>query len=176
MATPAGVDEICIRVERPGDVATIQRITEQAFAQVPHASGSEARIIDNLREAGVLLSWIAESAEDGVIGQVSLSPVWIGDSSEGWFGLGPIAVDPQYQRRGVGSRLVEAATSYLRSIGACGCILIGDPGWYRRFGFHPAPDMRFAEVSAPWLMVLPFVEDWPRGEVHYHPAFMSALA
>lgn len=176
MARLAGIDEICLRVERPDDVATIQRITKQAFAQVPHASGSEDRIIDGLREAGVLLSWVAVIAENEVVGQVSLSPVRIGGSSEGWFGLGPIAVDPQYQRRGVGSRLVEGATSYLRSVGACGCILIGDPSWYRRFGFLPAPDMRFAEVSAPWLMVLPFVEDWPQGEVHYHPAFMSALA
>ncbi len=125
-----------IRKEVPTDVSSIEAVTVAAFLDVAHTNHTEQHIVNALRRSGALtISLVAEL--DGVlVGHVALSPVRIGDGSTNWFGLGPISVLPAHQRRGVGSALMAAALAALRHRGAQGCVVLGDPGYYGRFGFR----------------------------------------
>ncbi|WP_404947171.1 GNAT family N-acetyltransferase [Rhizorhabdus wittichii] len=160
-----------MRDERDGDAAAIAALTTRAFALAEHASGTEAAIVDALRAAGALtLSLVA--AEDGaIVGHVALSPVRIDGAAGGWFGLGPLSVDPARQRRGIGAGLVEAAIARLRASGAAGCVLLGDPAYYRRFGFTSDPTLHYGDTPSPYFQNLPLAGPAARGQVSYHPAF-----
>ena len=116
-----------IRAETPADAAAIEALTIAAFAQSSHSSHTEQFIVRALRAAEALtLSLVAE--EDGsLVGHVALSPVSISDGSQGWHGLGPISVLPQWQRRGIGTRLMHEALTQLRASGAAGCVLLLKP-------------------------------------------------
>lgn len=169
MAAP----RVTIRPETPGDLTAIDRVTREAFASASHASGTEHLIVEALRRAGQLsISLVAE--EDGtVIGHVAVSPVSISDGSSGWYGLGPISVLPQHQGRGIGSALMNDARRALRERGAAGCVLVGDPAFYARFGFRSEPGLIYQGVPPEYFLVIPFDETvpLPAGTVSYHEAF-----
>ena len=164
--------EHVIRAERPADVAAIRAVTEAAFRDKPYAGGNEADIVDALREAGQLtLSLVAEDAAASIVGHVAISPVSLSDGSEGWFGLGPVSVAPATQRRGVGSALVRAALEAIREGGARGCVLLGDPTWYARFGFVQAAPLVLPPVPAEYLRARVFAAPVPSATVTFHEAF-----
>ena len=80
----------------------IHALTDAAFRDVPHSSGTEAAIVDALRDAGALtLSLVAEE-QGRIVGHVAFSPVTINGEASRWFGLGPVSVEPLEQRRGIG--------------------------------------------------------------------------
>ncbi|MBQ0960571.1 N-acetyltransferase [Ideonella sp. 4Y11] len=160
-----------IRPESAADTDAIHAITEHAFRGHPFSDGSEPRIVRGLRAAGALsVSLVAE--EDGVVvGHVAVSPVSISDGSPGWFGLGPISVLPARQRQGVGSALMHAALERLRSQGAAGCVLLGDPAYYGRFGFAARPGLVYPGPPVDHFMALPLGGALPQGVVRYHAAF-----
>ena len=124
-----------IRPEALGDIADIRRVHTEAFGRP-----DEADLVDALRAAGALRVALV-AVEDGVVvGHVAFSPVVIRDdtSTLNALGLAPMAVLPGCQRRGIGSRLVQAGLS------ACGTtpyglvFVLGAPQFYGRFGFKPA--------------------------------------
>ena len=126
-----------IRPERPDDVDVIDRLTTAAFEPQWFSDGSEAPIVRALRASGDLtLSLVAEDDGD-VIGHVAFSPVTIDGSHDGWFGLGPISVRLDRQRRGIGRALVAEGLRRLRAREARGCALIGD---YDFSGYHENPN------------------------------------
>jgi putative acetyltransferase len=98
-------------------------------------------IVTALRKAGLLAISLVADAEGTVIGHVAVSPVSISNGASGWFGLGPISVLPEDQRRGVGSRLVHEALRILREQGAAGCVVLGEPEYYSGFGFRADPTL-----------------------------------
>ncbi len=162
-----------IRPETPADAAAIRRLTDAAFAGAPHAAGTEGAIVDALRAEGTLaLSLVAEEA-GAVIGHVAFSPVAIGGADVGWFGLGPVSVLPGRQRAGIGSRLIRDGLARLRGLGARGCVVLGDPGYYRRFGFENDPRLTFEGAPAEYFMRLAFDHPAPAGPVTYRPAFYA---
>lgn len=162
---------IFLRPERPDDVDAIRTLTETAFRTAPHADGTEHLIIDRLRAAGALtLSLVVES--DGVIvGHVAFSPVTVSDGSEGWYGLGPISVDPARQGEGIGGRLVKDGLERLKALGAAGCVLLGDPAYYGRFGFAADPKLTLDGVPPDYFMRVAFSPVYGGGTVSYHPGF-----
>ncbi len=162
---------IFLRPERPDDVNAIRALTETAFGTAPHADGTEHVIIDRLRAAGALtLSLVVES--DGVIiGHVAFSPVTVSDGSANWYGLGPISVDPSRQGEGIGGRLVEDGLQRLKALGAAGCVLLGDPGYYGRFGFAADPKLTLDGVPPEYFMRVAFSPVYGEGTVSYHPGF-----
>ena len=163
-----------IRSERPGDAGAIHALTRAAFAEAPHSSHTEQYIVDALRAAGALaVSLVAEDA-DGIVGHVAVSPVQLSDGSPGWYGLGPISVAPGRQGQGIGGALMRAAVEALRARGAAGCVLLGDPGYYGRFGFRAEPRLRLVGVPAEYFQTLLLQGDWPDAEVEYHAAFEVA--
>ncbi len=178
---------IDIRLEEPSDVAVIERLTRKAFLDAPHTSHTEQFIIAELRKAGRLtISLVAVDAGDGgrleplsapgcsgrsIVGHVALSPVTLSDGSDRWYGLGPIAVLPRCQGQGVGSRLVERALAELRGIGAAGCVVLGEPGFYGRFGFKAEPSLVLPDVPAEYFQAIAFEGAIPVGTVAYDAAF-----
>jgi putative acetyltransferase len=160
-----------IHGETPADIPAVHALTAAAFKDAAHSSHTEHYIVDALRARGELvISQVAEQAGQ-VIGHVAVSPVAISDGSEGWFGLGPISVDPPHQGRGVGAALMRAALDALQLIGARGCVLLGEPAYYRRFGFRCVPGLVLPGVPAEYFQALLLQAPMPRGEVSYSPAF-----
>ena len=160
---------LIVRFERRADAEAIRDVIEAAFAGAPYADGSEPEIPGRLRDAGALrLSLVAEDGGE-VVGHVAFSPATVGGESD-WVALGPVSVRPERQREGVGTRLIESGLEQARR-GAKGCVLLGDPAYYGRFGFVAAEGLRWGEVSAPYLQVLLWGEGMPSGEVAFHPAF-----
>lgn len=162
-----------IREEVPSDAAAIHALTAAAFLEAPHTAHTEQFIVDALRKAGALsLSLVAEQG-GALVGHVALSPVTISDGTTGWYGLGPISVRPERQRMGIGSLLMRAAIRLLRERGAAGCLLVGDPGYYSRFGFKPEPGLVLPDVPPEYFQALPLSHSMPRGVVTFHEAFTA---
>ena len=106
-----------------------------------------------------------------MVGHVAFSPVRIEGVDLGWLGLGPVSVAPSAQRRGIGTALVEAGLARIRADGAAGCVVLGDPAFYRRFGFTADPALRYGDVPPAYFQSQRFRGPAPRGAVAYHPAF-----
>lgn len=166
---------VTLRHERPEDAAAIGDLTRAAFLHAAHTDHTEHLIVAALRDAGELsVSLVAESPE-GLVGHVALSPVRI-EGSSGWYGLGPLSVLPGYQRRGIGALLVQAVLAAARERGAHGCVVLGDPEYYGRFGFHAGPALRFPGVSPEYFQSLHWQGAMPAGEVRYADAFHAFAA
>lgn len=165
-----------LRPEGPGDEAVIGAVTAAAFEGHPHSDGSEPQIVARLRAAGVLtLSLVAEEKGE-VVGHVAFSPVTFSGGEQGWFGLGPISVRPDVQGQGIGSRLVREGLRRLREDGAMGCVLVGEPAYYQRFGFSTEHDLTTPGVPREYLLALPLNGPVPSGIVAFHPGFFGDAA
>jgi putative acetyltransferase len=163
-----------IRSERPQDESAIRSLTQAAFATAVHSSGTEAAIIDALRRDGQLsLSLVIEEA-DGIVAHLCFSPVCIGGRDCGWFGLGPVSVAPHRQGEGIGSRLIRDGLSRLRNMAANGCVVLGDPAFYARFGFTHAPGLTFDGAPPEYFLQGTFSGPTPQGAVTYHQAFYQS--
>lgn len=165
-----------IRAETAADITAIHALTVAAFRHAPHTDHNEQHIVDALRAAGVLtLSLVAEQARQ-IVGHVAVSPIAVSDGSTDWYGLGPISVAPAYQGQGIGSRLMHEALRMLRDLGAAGCVVLGDPAYYARFGFRPEPTLVLPAVPPEYFQTLAFGPTLAQGEVAYHAAFDAPAA
>ncbi|RQS65368.1 N-acetyltransferase [Burkholderia sp. Bp8963] len=172
----APVDVVTLRDERASDVAAIARVIAAAFAGEPHGGQVEQRIVDAFRADGCLSVSLVAERDGRIVGYVAFSPVTIGTDSEGWYGLAPLAVLPDCRRQSIGAGLVRTGLDALRRLGARGCVLLGEPAYYTRFGFASTGDIVFPGVPAEYLLALSFDEAAPRpsGTVRYHDAFHFA--
>jgi putative acetyltransferase len=160
-----------IRLEEPPDIPTIREINIEAFRDHPHSHQTEHLIVDALRAAAALdLSLVAVRA-GRPIGHIAFSRAAVGEATTGWYVLGPVAVQPSLQRQGIGSALIQAGLQELRARQARGCVLVGDPGYYRRFGFHTIPGVTYDGVPDQYVLCLPFGPDAPAGPIRAHDAF-----
>ena len=114
------------------DVPAIREVNRLAFGQ-----GEEADLVDALRAHGAVVLSLVATLSDRVVGHVLYSPVTVGGRVTG-AGLGPMAVHPDHQRAGVGSKLVEAGNRRLEKDGCPVIVVLGHPAFYPRFGFTPA--------------------------------------
>lgn len=161
-----------IRSETPSDAAAIEAVTAAAFLEAPHTSHTEQFIVAALRAAGALSVSLVAEAEGNVVGHVAVSPVTISDGTIGWYGLGPISVLPAWQGRGVGSELMRAALSALREMGAAGCVVLGEPAYYGRFGFKAEPGLVLPDIPPEYFQAISFGgANLPCGVVNYQDAF-----
>jgi len=162
-----------IRTEEEKDRAAVYAVNAAAF-ETPR----EAKLVDALRQrAEPTISLVAEGSEN-VVGHIMFSPVSLtGHAEAKIMGLGPMAVAPTHQRRGIGSMLVPAGLEVCKQMGFGAVVVLGHPKFYPRFGF--APSSRFGikcEYDVPEEVFL-VVELQPgylsgaSGTIHYHPAF-----
>jgi putative acetyltransferase len=163
--------DIDIRNETEEHIAAIAEITAAAFASLEISNHTEQFVIAALRAAGALAVSLVAVVDDRVVGHIAFSPVTLSDSTEGWYGLGPVSVLPEYQRRGIGTALIREGLSRLKGMGARGCCLVGHPEYYQRFGFAHTPDLVLEGVSPEVFFALTFDGQVPRGTVTFHAGF-----
>lgn len=165
---------LIIRQEHPEDVSAIRHVNEQAFG-----GPQEATLVEALRgDARLFVSLVAVEDEQ-VIGHISFSPVTIegGETVPQAMGLAPMAVIPEQQRRGIGSKLVRAGLTECRRLGCEIVVVVGHPQYYPRFGFAPAHEKGLRceyEVPEEAFMALelePGAADGVCGLIKYHRAF-----
>lgn len=124
-----------IRAEEPEDIEAIREVNLAAFGRV-----GEANLVDQLRGLDSTVSWVAVCGGQ-IVGHICFSPVAIADSCPPdlrMLGLAPLAVRPEFQRRGIGSQLVECGLDECTQLGIQAVVVLGSPDYYPRFGFKPA--------------------------------------
>jgi len=166
-----GVEVIQIRREQPEDAAEIGRLTKAAFSSMPFSDGREPAIIENLRQSGDLTLSLVAVEGGKLLGHIAFSPINIANIDSNWFGLGPVSVWPARQRQGIGSALINDGLHKLRDMDAGGCVLIGDPGYYKRFGFVSDGSLDYEGVPGRYVQYLCLGGQHPRGRVRFSPAF-----
>ena len=187
-----------IRPEREVDIAHVQHVNEAGFARP-----AEAALVEALRAAGaVIASLVAEEAGQ-IVGHILFSPARLISHSNSAAtptsalkmpqsnvmvtagataaerpiaALGPMAVLPAWQGRGVGSQLVRAGMDVCRAAGYDLVIVLGHIDYYPRFGFRPAPPLgiRWEHGADAHFMVMelqPGALAGARGIVRYRPEF-----
>jgi putative acetyltransferase len=167
---------LTLRGETPEDIPIIHHINTAAFGQA-----NEADLVDALRQHnGLTISLVA--VQDGrLVGHIALSPVTITSSitTIEALGLAPMAVLPAYQRRGIGSQLVEAGLTACHHTPYGIVVVLGHPHYYPRFGFTPAKPLGIVwENDAPEeaFMVKEIQEGalaQTQGVVKYRPEFAT---
>ncbi len=164
---------VVIRPETQADVNAITDVTVAAFKTLEISNQTEHVIITALREAGALTVSLVAELGGRVIGHVAFSPISISDGTQGWYGLGPVAVLPEYQRQGVGKALIAQGLAQLKALHAKGCCVVGHPEYYKQFGFSNTPEMGHEGVPPEAFFALTFEGQTPRGAVSFHEAFKA---
>jgi putative acetyltransferase len=165
--------KIFISKETEADIEAISEVTKAAFENLPISRHTEQFIIDALRDAKALTISLVAEADNKVVGHIAFSPVTISDGSLDWYGIGPVSVLPELQKQGIGKSLIREGLSSLKALGAKGCVLVGDPGYYQRFGFRSFPDLVIDGVPQQYILALPFEENKTRGTVTFHKGFTA---
>jgi putative acetyltransferase len=166
-----------IREEQPEEIAAVRKVNREAFGQP-----QEAHLVEALRiNCEDLLSLVAIMSGQ-IIGHVLFSPVTIHTHEKKTIGmgLGPMAVLPEYQRKGIGARLINFGIKRLRENGYPFIIVLGHPEYYPRFGFKPASGYR---IRSEWdipdnaFMVLVLDESKMQGTglAQYRPEFSGIV-
>ena len=106
-----------------------------------------------------------------IIGHIAFSPVTISDGTSDWYGLGPVSVLPEYQRKGIGKALINEGLAQLKDMGARGCCLVGHPDYYRKFGFENVAGLTTEGVPQEVFFALSFDGRIPQGTVTFHKSF-----
>ncbi|MGP6174033.1 GNAT family N-acetyltransferase [Corynebacterium sp. A21] len=166
------MDKPWIRREAEADITAIRHIVARSYEQAEYSAHNLPKIVESLRDADVLsLSLVAIQGLD-LAGYIAASPITISDGTGGWYGLGPVAVDPEYQNAGIGRALMEAALKELREGGAGGVVSLGDPEFYLRFGFRKIEGLAFRNAPEGQLLALNLGDSTtPQDFVSYHAAF-----
>jgi putative acetyltransferase len=165
--------KIIIRNETDTDVDAITEVTVAAFETLEISRHTEQFIIAALRAAKALTVSLVAELDGRVIGHIAFSPVTISDGTRNWYGLGPVSVLPQYQRQGIGKALIWEGLSRLKEMNAQGCCLVGDPDYYRKFGFENTPELVHEGVPPEVFFALSFGGRYPQGTVAFHEGFKA---
>jgi len=166
-------NKVLIRSETSADVSAIAEITVAAFKTLAISNHTEQFIIAALRAAKALTVSLVAETDGRLVGHIAFSPVTISDGSPNWYGLGPVSVLPECQRRGIGSALIQEGISRLKELGARGCCLVGHPEYYRRFGFQNIQGLGHEGVPEEVFFALSLDGHIPQGIAEFHVGFNS---
>jgi|SRR5688572_888247 putative acetyltransferase len=163
--------EVVIRGEEPRDAAAVRALQQAAFGRA-----TEALLVDALREdRSSVISLVAVAVTtDEIAGHVMFSKMTAPFRA---LGLGPVAVLPDRQRKGIGGRLIRAGLARAKADGWEGVFVVGDPRYYEQFGFSAEKAKGFrSPYAGPYLMVLALsTGDSPAttGRIEYASAFAA---
>lgn len=160
-----------VRLEQSSDAAAIFALTQAAFAEMPFSNGTEGPIINALRRDGDLTVSLVAEENGTLIGHIAFSPVTVSGERDKLYGLGPVSAAPDRQRQGIGSALIRKGMAHLPNAKAI--FLIGDPGYYSRFGFLGDIGLTHGDVPSAYVQAL-FLDGQSRtGEIQYAPGFKT---
>jgi putative acetyltransferase len=162
-----------LRQETTADIDAITEVTISAFKNLSVSNQTEQFIIKALRSADALTISLVAEIDERVVGHIAFSPVVISDCTKDWYGLGPISVLPEYQKQGIGKSLINEGLSLLKKMGGQGCALVGDPNYYKRFGFKNFPELVHEGIPQEVFLALPFNEKVPQGTIEFHESFLA---
>ena len=165
--------EIIIRSETNTDINAITEVTIAAFKTLEISNHTEQFIIAALRDAKALTVSLVAELDGRVIGHIAFSPVTISDDTPNWYGLGPVSVLPEYQRKGIGKALIQEGLARLKDLKAQGCCLVGHPDYYRKFGFGNMSGLVHEGVPQEVFFALTFNGHIPQGTVTFHEGFKA---
>lgn len=163
---------IDIHPETASSIDDIREINIAAFRDHPISRQTEHLIVDALRDTGALEVSLVAVVEGRTVGHIAFSKAGAGDSESDWYLLGPVAVLPSMQGQGIGTALVESGLTELRTRNASGCVLVGDPGYYTRFGFSTFPDLSYVGVPHEYVLGLSLTGAEPCGSIVANKAFL----
>lgn len=172
-----------IRLEAHGDEPGVRYVNLAAFT-----GPEEADIVDRIRREAPegWHSLVAVGAPGGpadgiIVGHLLLTPCRVedaqGDLVATVLAIGPVAVLPELQSRGIGSALMSAAMGLAIARAVPALVLLGHPAYYPRFGFGSARVAGLEPPAAAWpdaawmARLLPAWTDAMRGTVRYPEAF-----
>lgn len=167
--------DIRIRNEEAGDTDVIDTIVKEAFSHQSHHAHTQHLILAGLRREEALALSLVAVTDQTVVGNIAFTEVEISDGSPGWFGLALLVVAAGMQKKGVGSALVRDGLLKLRQRGAQGCVVLGEPAFFSRFGFKNNSDLMIEETPQENFLALAFADKGTAGVVSYHPLFYTAL-
>ena len=162
-----------IRKETVTDFDSITEVTIAAFKPLQISNHTEQYIIKALRSAGALTISLVAEIDGCVVGHIAFSPISVSDGTPGWYGLGPVSVLPDYQKQGIGKSFINKGLSLLKEMASQGCALVGDPNYYKKFGFKNYPELIHEGIPQEVFLVLPFTEKIPKGIVVFHEGFLA---
>ena len=165
--------KILIRNETQDDVCAIAEVTIAAFKTLEISHHTEQFIIQALRAAKALTLSLVAEMDRRVIGHIAFSPVTISDGTPNWYGLGPVSVLPEHQRKGIGKALIEVGLSRLKDMNAQGCCLVGHPDYYKKFGFRNMSGLVLEGVPPEVFFALAFDGHTPQGTIAFHEGFKA---
>ena len=177
MSTAAGAQPgvVEVRRERRGDEEAVAEVHRLAFARAGEDPPIEVTLLARLRNDPAWLPHLSLVAiVDGErAGHVVATRAWVNDAPA--LGLGPVGVRPERQRAGIGTILVHALVAVAETHGETLVGLLGDPRYYRRFGFTAATDVGIEPPDPQWgpfFQVRSLVaEAIPGGRFRYAPPF-----
>jgi putative acetyltransferase len=163
--------QIEIRDEFPIDYEQITKITIAAFTGHPYSNCKEYILVQKLREKKSMTVSLVAIVNGEVAGHIAFSPVLIAGKSCDWYGVGPLSVNPELQKQGIGSALMKAGIEKIKALGGKGCVLVGDPDYYVRFGYRNSDVMTFSHAPKENFMIIEFGGGEIPGEVDFDAAF-----
>ena len=165
--------KLTIRNETQGDIFAITEVTIEAFKTLEISKHTEQFIVEALRTAKALAISLVAEMDGRVIGHIAFSPIAISDGTPNWYGLGPVSVLPEHQRKGIGKALIEEGLTRLKDMNARGCCLVGHPEYYRKFGFRNVSGLAHEGVPQQFFFALSFDGHTPQGTVDFHEGFKA---
>ncbi|MFN6482054.1 MULTISPECIES: N-acetyltransferase [unclassified Nostoc] len=165
---------INIRCETLADYTVIAEVNMLAFGQE-----NEAKLVEKIRGSDRYISELSLVAEveNVVVGHILFSYIdLVGEERLQVLSLAPLAVLPQFQRRGIGSALIKAGLEIAETKKEAIVIVLGHPEFYTRFGFKSSVVYGIESpfpVPEQFFMVKPlqsYQENY-KGKVLYPPAF-----
>nr|WP_045568222.1 N-acetyltransferase [Burkholderia oklahomensis] len=131
----------------------------------------EHLMIDALRKDDALTLGLVAVDDDAIVGHIAFPPVLNDGKRLDWYALAPLAVRPDRQNAGVGGVLAREGLDRLRLLGAHGCVVLGHPDHYGRFGFIARAALSLTGVPPEYFIARSFTTDLPWGAVTFHATF-----
>jgi putative acetyltransferase len=162
---------VIIREEVLDDAPFIRAVHDGAFGR-----SSEGRLVDRLRDDGLMATSTVALAGNRIVGSAVFSRLVL-ETSAGVIrsvALAPVAVVPEFQRAGFGTALIREGIRLCKVRGECATFVLGDPGYYERFGFSQKLAERIDSIySGPHWMALELTDGALAnpGRVTYPSAF-----
>ena len=157
--------EIALRLETEKDLRTVEELTREAFWNIHIPGASEHLLIHNLRKTKEFirnLDFVAIS-DQKTVGNIVYAEAKImnGDKEYTVLTFGPVSVLPEYQNKGIGTKLINHTIQLSKEMGYKAIIIYGDPEYYKRFGFRESKEYHITNMGGKYPAAMLVLELFP---------------